>query len=113
MRPNVYLPSVPTRYDPISNGRVASIDLKPAMKFGELVTLLDPQHGYREDQIHEAINELQEGLRDFQPDDYLLCVGDPILIAAAIAYASDMQQSVKVLRWEKTRREYDCTEITL
>jgi len=113
MRPRVFLPSVPTRYDPISNKRVSSIDLKPAMKFGELVTLVDPQNSYRDDQIHDAIIELQEKLHDFGADDYLLCVGDPILIAAAMTYASDRTSTVKVLRWEKSRREYDCAEITL
>lgn len=113
MKPRIFLPSVPTRYDPISNSRVSTIDLKPALKFGELVTLVDPQSGFRDDQIHDAIIELQENLAGFKPYDYLLCVGDPILIAAAITYASDLSPTLKVLRWEKSRREYDLAEITL
>jgi|AntRauTorcE11898_2_1112593.scaffolds.fasta_scaffold00643_7 hypothetical protein len=113
MRPKVFLPSVPTRYDPISSKRIPSIDLKPAMRYGELVQLVSLQAGFREDEIHEAIETLQEGLQNYTSEDYILCVGDPILMAAAITYATDLSQTVKVLRWDKVKREYDCAEITL
>ena len=113
MRPYVYLPSVPTRYDPISNKRIPSIDLKPAMRYGELVPLVNLQAGFRDDEIHEALETLKEGLKNYDPEDYILCVGDPILMAAAIAYASDMSEIVRVLRWDKVKREYDFTEVRL
>lgn len=106
----VYLPSVPTRYDPLSQRRVPTIDLSRAEAYGSLKLLTNFQPGHDMDQ---ALEDLKDGMADFQPDDYVAVTGDVILAAAAIAYACDMQGKVRVLRWDRVQGNYDCIEVHL
>lgn len=109
----VYVPNIPTRYDPITEGRVSAINLEPATKFGELVQLVPSDTDLSNDGISNALDLLGETLKDYGPDDFVLSAGDPILIAAAICYASDAAGDVKVLRWDRNNRRYQLLEVIL
>ena len=110
----VFIPHVPTRYDPLTDSRVPTLDLNPAATFGQLVRLTTPSAGpLTQDNLDVALNEIQHGISGIQPDDYVVAVGDPILVAAAIAYASDINGSVKVLRWDRHNHCYNCLEVPL
>lgn len=106
----VYIPSVPTRYDPASSSRISAVDLNPATKFGEL-DILVPLDGTRD--IHEEIGIIRDGLSEIKRGDFIVAVGDPILIAAAIAYACDMLGEVRVLRWDRISKRYSVLEVVL
>ena len=46
-------------------------------------------------------------LKDFQPDDYLLLIGDPSCIAIACSIATTKTKGiVKVLKWDKREHTY-------
>lgn len=107
------MPHVPSRHDPIAKARVPVIDMKPATQYGELVPCIDMSVDVRSENIDELLPTVQESLRDMSRDDYILCVGDPILIAAAISYAHDVNGEAKVLRWDRNRRGYDVVEVVL
>jgi hypothetical protein len=48
-----------------------------------------------------------------QPNDLILCVGDVVLTAAAIARVNEINGRVHVLRWDKQRHGYDEIEVVL
>lgn len=111
--PRVFIPAVPTRYDPIKDGRISSIDLRPAMHFGELTVLVPDIYPITNDNCGDTLAAIRAGLVGMSANDFVLAVGDPILIAAAIAYADDMNGVVKVLRWDRRIQNYHTIEVRL
>lgn len=70
-------------------------------EFGELVWLLGPN----EAPWHPGVfTKMQEVLDDYDGDrDYLLCLGNPVLIAAMAMYASENSPRVQFLQWSNQR----------
>lgn len=106
----VYLPSVSTRYDPLSQGRVPTIDLSSAASYGELVLLTEKR---QLTDLPAALEDIKDNLADCIPTDYLVSIGDVALVAAAIAYICDMHGSVNLLIWDRNSRKYECLEVSL
>ena len=82
------------------------VDIVSANRFGELKALAD-----RREQVHlrpdSIINNLKRQLRCFNDDDYLLLLGDPALIGAAMTVASNYNNgNVKVLKWDRIEIMY-------
>lgn len=113
MNPTCYAPSVPTRFDPASNSRISSIDLRAALQWGE-VSVLVPDYNPAAD-VQMAIDHMTVALEEFRPDDYIIAVGDPILIAAAVYYAAQAcgDDPVRVLRWSRIANNYQLSEVYL
>jgi hypothetical protein len=99
----VYIVCEPTRMD---NGvPVSLVDLTPAAQWGEPVillpstqTLLDPA---------KTIEVLRERLSTFDDSDFLVPIGDPVLmcmVAAIAAYANEGR--VRFLKWERKLAAY-------
>lgn len=99
----VFIPQVPTRFDKATGARVPSIDLNPAAEFGEMVEMSSSGN----------IAEVSSAIRDMMPGDMILATGDIILVAAAIAKASQRFGAISVLRWDKKRRQYTIEEVEL
>lgn len=80
-------------------------DLSPAEEFGELTYLLTPTAApFRPEPV---IEELNEKLADFGPDDHLLLVGNPVLIGFAVAIAARHNGgSVSLLQWSGKDQRY-------
>lgn len=79
-------------------------DLSPAEEFGELVYLLSPTASpFNPDPL---IKELRNKLYDFGPDDYLLLIGNPVLIGLSVSIASLCCDSVSLLQWSGKDRRY-------
>lgn len=100
----VLIPHLYTKYDPITKQNVASIDLKEAQEYGELLPVVsgnfDPDLAL--DTLWQTITET------FEREDYILAIGDPLMIGAALAYAADkIGGPINVLRWERNRKAYD------
>lgn len=107
----VFIPSLPTRFDAATKERVPSLDLNPAAQYGELVKLVEgPVDG---DNINEAIDQVKTGINDCGIDDYILCVGDVVLTAAAIVVVCRWHGKANILRWDRVRRGYDVMEVNL
>jgi hypothetical protein len=107
----VYVPQVPTRYDAATEKRVPSIDLNPALHFGQLRTLASGPTLY--DEMQSEIEQVRKGLIDITPEDYILCTGDPILVAAAIARGCELLERVSVLRWDKRDKRYEVVKVSI
>ena len=58
--------------------------------------------------------KLQQEMKDFSDDDYLLLMGDPAIIAVAGAVVSDVNGGrFKVLKWDRDEKRYYDIEIDL
>ncbi len=81
------------------------LDLTPAAKFGEMEILVP----YAQSMIASVpmMRSMKEKLRNFTVDDYLLPVGDPVLMCAAAMLAGESTGGkVKFLKWDKKIKDY-------
>lgn len=109
--PNVYFPSVPTRYDADLGGISPAIDIAPAREFGFLIVLIALEGRLSILELPNAIAEMRRKLMPIRPADYLVCVGDPILAAAAVHTAISKNGSVRLLRWNAKSKTYSSIEV--
>ena len=101
----VYVVQNQHRWDREANDFVPKFDLAPAAEFGRLEYLLPPPTGpFRPDSV---IAELREKLQNFTDDDYLLLIGNPVLIGLATALAAAYNGgSVSLLQWSGKDQRY-------
>lgn len=95
------------------------INITPAMDFGELIFLLGPGvHSFNPARMLDSMRVIFED-RNFQPEDYLLLIGDPVAIGAACATADQWLQVVskhsklRVLKWDNQHKRYLALELPL
>lgn len=90
----------------------SEFDLTPALEWGELVVL---NHGG--DVYHDAsgmIREMKQKLANITSNDFILMIGDPIAIGAAVATAAGLLDgTVKCLKWSRRNRRYLVIEMRL
>jgi hypothetical protein len=102
---SVYLPKEPLRRDPVSKQLIASHDITPAMQYGEIKILLP--YSPLMFSTEPMMDALHEGLKTFSDSDYIVAIGDPAVIAAAIMVASHINQGrVRLLRWDRLASRY-------
>lgn len=97
------------------------LDLTDAKRFGTLVVLNDGGDVYTH--AAAAVAEVERGLKDFKPDDHLLLIGDPVMIATAAAVASrhlgfskrrdSTPYPLRVLKWSREERCYFPLELAV
>lgn len=105
MKPKVYVVQNQHCWDSESKKFVPKYDYRAATEYGELVDLLSPTAAPFNSK--PIIQELQEKLKGFTPDDYLLLVGNPVNIGMATAIAADYAGGeLKVLQWSGKDRKY-------
>ena len=81
-------------------------NLEPAeTKYGPVRVLVP--HGQSLVSSVPVVRQLNEQLRDFTADDYLLPLGDPAIMAAAAAIAArNTNGQLNVLKWDRRQGEY-------
>ena len=89
-------------------------DVTPAAQYGTLELLLDSGLSFGI-AMKPVVQMLNEKLRDFTDDDYILPTGDPCVMGIAIAIAAKHNGGrVAVLRWDKRERQYiACRDIEI
>ena len=84
---------------------VPKVDLSPAMQFGEIVILQPAGSSFYLPK--ENVRELKERLREFTDEDYIIPMGDPVLMCAAVCIASQRTGGrLKILKWDKFSHSY-------
>lgn len=95
-------------------GELASkYDLSRAKRFGAFVYLLDGQvRVYSQSSVASSVAQVRERLAEITDQDYLLLVGDPVMIGVACGVAMDaLRGRLKLLKWDKRRLDYEVIEI--
>lgn len=111
MQPKVYVPQEPSRYDHDFGTRVPTVDLRPAMSFGEVVVLLPANvTGML---MSPVVQALKEKLAEFSDEDFLVAIGDPSIIAVASGIILSKNHKLKLLKWDKRSKAYSVAEIKL
>ena len=103
MRGKVYVIQEVFRYE---NGvQVPIFDFRKAAEYGDLEVCLPS--GKVSLSPGPTVNQLNDKLRNFSDDDYLVAVGDPsaIAIAGAIA-ANNNRGKFSILKWDKNVKQY-------
>ena len=91
--------------EPVSREGVAKVDFSPAMEYGELEVLLS--HSQSLLSPVPTIRKLRDKLENFGEDDYILPVGDPVLMSTVAMVAAHMNHGrVKLLKWDRIQRKY-------
>lgn len=100
--PNVWIPSLPHRYDAATQEMVPAYDVNEAERFGELRVIVDGPVG----NIETAIRDVKR--ISIEEDDFIMAIGDVVLVAIAI---SEAPAGTRILRWNKKIHEYDVLEV--
>lgn len=101
----VYVPQVPSKYDPATKLWVPTVNLDHAKEFGEVVVMLPPNANRLH--INPLITALREQMKDFTEQDYIVAVGDPSLIAAAACIAVRKTNGLlRILKWDRLSSAY-------
>ena len=89
------------------------INIIGASKYGDFVFCL-PEMAQIIFSPGPLIFKLRKTLKDFTPNDYLLCIGDPAIIIVAGSIVSDITNGkYKLLKWDRQERRYYPIEINL
>lgn len=84
---------------------VPAMDLSPAAEHGELVVLLP--HSQSLLSTVPTVRALKEKLRSFSDEDFILPIGDPVLMSTVAVVASYQNSGrVKMLKWDKNISRY-------
>ena len=87
-------------------------NLSQAEKFGKIVPLASSTQSMVS--AVPLVRRLNEIMRDFDDDDYLLMLGDPSIMAAAAAIASARNGGrFKLLKWDRLMRDYIPVQIDI
>ena len=88
-------------------------NVRSAEKFGDLKVCL-PDNKQIVLSSGPLAFRLQQILKDFNDNDYLLLMGDPAIIALTGAIVSDINnRKFKVLKWDRDEKRYYDIEIDL
>lgn len=105
--PKVFATQIPSRRDPESGMWVPTVNVAPAERFGEVVTLLPP--GSQFFAAAETTRLIKQRLHelDYQQGDFLLPMGNPVIMAVAAAVAARRSNgSLNVLVWDRHSSSY-------
>jgi hypothetical protein len=102
---------VPTVYvvqeDPKKN-------LTPALEFGNLEALLDRDDEMTMLNATRVVRKLRHGLRNYQPTDLIIPIGNPIAIGIAFAIAAEKTGGeFCVLKWDQQEATYYQVKVNL
>ena len=88
----------------------ARLDYSPARKWGEpIVAIFPPGQVQLSPQV--ALAQARRTLQGMTRDDFLVLVGDPVMIGLCVAVAAEKIGRVKMLRWNKWDFKYYPVEV--
>lgn len=102
----VFVVQRPSFRDKATNEWKDKYDLSAAAQYGDLAYLLGTR-GNIPQSTPATVRLLQEKLRDFTSEDYLVAIGDPVAIAAAAVIAAGRTGGMlRVLKWDRRIEGY-------
>lgn len=112
-KPRVFVVQQPAFYDRDARKFVPKYDLTPATQHGALVVMLGPGNIFK-DRMVQALKQLRDVLATFTEADFLLAVGDPVAIAAAVLIAGERTGGkVQLLKWDRISSAYEAFPVVV
>lgn len=110
----VLIPHVPTRYDPFTRGRVPSVNMTPAQRWGDLIELTDRNVPVNNVTIPDMVETIRSTLlaRD-NPSDFILIGGHMVMVLAAAKIFADRHGHCRMLQWSHGDQQYYLVEADL
>lgn len=89
-------------------------DITPVLEFGEIVTLLPSDGPDPALAPGPMVTHLQQKMRNFTSEDYLLPMGSPAAISAAAMVANKYSpDGVNILIWDRKQRGYYVSKMNI
>lgn len=107
----VWVPQQPSRWDGLNSVWVPTVNLRPAAVYGDIEVLLPP--GMSPIALVPIKQALKEKLANSQPDDLLLAVGDPSIIALCAVILAMKHSKLIMLKWDKNNNDYFKVEVDI
>lgn len=104
--PKVYVVQTPTKMDP-QLGKVPKFDVSTAAHYGELVHVFGERNISRE--VHQlSYDYMLQVVGDMTDHDFLLPLGDPVVIALVTAAALSNPElgKLQLLKWNRQEDRY-------
>lgn len=112
-KPRVFVVQQPASYDREKRQFIPKYDLSPASSHGQLVVLLGPGNIFK-DRLAQAVKQLRRLLATYTESDYILAVGDPVAIAAAVLIAGEHTGGkVQLLKWDRIASAYEAYPVSV
>lgn len=103
----VIIPHFPTRMGDHGPERMP-MDLTDAERYGTIVEVLDSSAKPFDP---SSMEQLDQFMVDSSADSWLLCIGNPVLIAAAAGAFASIHGRLNLLQWQSRRRRYEAIQI--
>ena len=101
----VYIPQEPMVRDKVTGEFRALFSLEPAMAYGSPKTLFDSKPVIFD--TVRIVRHLNKELANFSDDDWIICVGDPSLLATTVAIAQRFNGGrFGLLKWDRRAGRY-------
>ncbi len=107
----VFIPQVPSRFDTNTNSWMPTVSINAAKAFGEIKVMLPPEASRLEPGA--MVDLLCAAMADYGEQDYILALGNPVLIAIAAILADRASSPLRMLQWDKVSRNYQLMEVQL
>jgi hypothetical protein len=107
MSPRVFIVQRPTQRDGATGAVVPSMDLSPANEWGNPMFILrDSENPFFDTQ--STVLQIEQFLEreGFDAEDFLLLVGNPVLIGLVSAVAASFTTTLNFLQWSKADHGY-------
>jgi len=79
------------------------LDITDASRYGVIQKPILPSTYNAQADVSDAVRHLEAGLSDIDNESYILCIGDPALIAvASIIAARNTGGELKLLKWNRS-----------
>ena len=91
-----------------------NINILSASDFGYLVICLPNRESQAIYSTAPFVRKMKKNLQDFRKEDYLLAVGDPVIIGISTAAVSDVTNGqFNILKWDKREFRYYPLEVDM
>lgn len=107
----IYVPNMPMRFDKATGKFRPLVDITPAREHASTVRVLS-EGAITTEELPERIREMQStALMQMRPDDYILCLGDLVLVATLIANVQILMGAASLLRWDRHTKRYNVVTV--
>lgn len=104
----VIIPQYPTRMGDNGPERMG-MSMRDAERYGTIVEVLEPSAKPFDP---ESMQQLDQFMVDSSADSWMLCVGNPTIIAAAAGAFASIHGRLNLLQWQSRRGRYEAIQIT-